>query len=147
MTAPLEVLLVEDNLADVVLMQTAFQRIAPQVQLRVARDGTEALRYVRREAEHADAPRPDLVLLDLNLPIMDGFAVLHALQDDHDLRTLPVVVLSTSDADQDVTRAYTLGVNAYLVKPRDLTGLFERVRLIEQFWLTVVRLPTRAASW
>ncbi|QBY07097.1 response regulator (plasmid) [Deinococcus metallilatus] len=136
-------LLVEDSGADVFLMQEAFEEVSPQVRLHLASDGVEALAFLRRQGEFADAPRPDLVLLDLNLPRKSGLEVLAEVRGDAGLCALPVMVLSTSDARHDVKRAYELGVNAYMLKPRDLAGFFERVRLIEQFWLSAVRLPDR----
>ena len=136
-----DLLLVEDNFADVVLMEEAFEANVKHLRLSKAEDGVEALTFLRREGKYTSAPRPKLVLLDLNLPRLNGFEVLAAMRADETLRALPVLILSTSQAASDVERAYMLGANAYLTKPHDLPGFFDLVRLIEQFWLTAARLP------
>lgn len=138
-----ELLLVEDNEADVVLMQEAFGVQCPQARLHVARDGVAALDLLHRSILLAGIPRPDLILLDLNLPRKGGLEVLEERRADPVLRAIPVVVLSTSGASRDIQRAYDLGANAYLLKPRDLPGVFEQVRLIAQFWFSAVQLPNR----
>lgn len=138
-----EILLVEDHEADVVLMQEAFEAVSPRVRLSVARDGVDALDLLRLRGQFRQTPRPDLILLDLNLPRKSGLEVLSEVRADPALRAIPVMVLSTSGASADVRCAYELGVNAYLLKPRDLPGFLQQVRLIEQFWLNAVRLPNR----
>lgn len=135
-----EVLLVEDNEADVALMEIAFAQ-SNQVRLNVTNDGMEALAFLHRAPGFNAAPRPKLVLLDLNLPRKGGLEVLAEMRADSTLCTLPVLILSTSQANSDVRRAYELGANAYLPKPRDLPQLFELVRQIEQFWLKSVLFP------
>lgn len=137
-----DVLLVEDSFADVVLMEEAFEAVVKHLRLSQVGDGAQALAFLRREGRYAAAARPKLMLLDLNMPRLNGFEVLSALRADPVWRSLPVLVLSTSQDEGDVERAYALGANAYLSKPRDLSGFFELVRLIEQFWLTSARLPS-----
>jgi two-component system, chemotaxis family, response regulator Rcp1 len=137
----LEILLVEDNPGDVRLAQEALHDAKMSNNLNVVADGVEALAYLRREGQHAKAPRPDLVLLDLNLPKKDGREVLQEVKEDPDLRTIPVVVLTTSDAEADVIRSYELHANAYVRKPVDFDAFIEVVRTIEDFWFMVVKLP------
>ena len=139
----IEILLVEDNPADVRLTQEALRDSKVANNLHTVGDGVEALRFLRREEEHAEAPRPDLILLDLNLPLMGGREVLERVKEDPDLRRIPVVVLTTSDAEQDIVRSYELHANAYIRKPVDFDQFTEVVRLIEDFWFTVVKLPPR----
>jgi two-component system, chemotaxis family, response regulator Rcp1 len=138
---PVEILLVEDNPGDVRLAQEALRDAKMANNLNVVTDGVEALAYLRREGKHAGARRPDLMLLDLNLPKKDGREVLQEVKEDPDLRTIPVVVLTTSDADTDVIRSYELHANAYVRKPVDFDAFIEVVRTIEDFWFTVVKLP------
>jgi len=138
---PVEILLVEDNRADVRLTQEALRQARVANHMHVARDGVEALAFLRREGEHADAPRPDLVLLDLNLPRMDGRRALAHIKADPDLRPIPVVILSSSQADEDVLAAYELNANCYITKPVDLEQFIRVVRAIESFWISIVRLP------
>jgi two-component system, chemotaxis family, response regulator Rcp1 len=138
---PVEILLVEDNPGDVRLAQEALRDAKMANNLNVVTDGVEALAFLRREGKHAGARRPDLMLLDLNLPKKDGREVLAEVKEDPDLRTIPVVVLTTSDADTDVIRSYELHANAYVRKPVDFDAFIEVVRTIEDFWFTVVRLP------
>jgi chemotaxis family two-component system response regulator Rcp1 len=138
---PVEILLVEDNPGDVRLAQEALRDAKMANNLNVVTDGVEALAYLRREGKHAGARRPDLMLLDLNLPKKDGREVLQEVKEDPDLRTIPVVVLTTSDADTDVVRSYELHANAYVRKPVDFDAFIEVVRTIEDFWFTVVKLP------
>ncbi|MDF1502215.1 response regulator [Roseisolibacter sp. H3M3-2] len=138
---PLELLLVEDNPGDVELTREALREAALPCRLAVATDGAEALRVLRREGAHADAPRPGLVLLDLNLPKLDGRAVLAAVKGDPALRDVPVVVLTTSRAAADVREAYALHANAYVVKPADLDAHFAAVRALVEFWGGVVVRP------
>ena len=137
----IEVLLVEDDPGDVVLIQEAFEDNKVRNRLHCVSDGVDALRFLRRQDEFADAPRPDLILLDLNLPRMDGREVLQALKADADLRSIPVVVLTTSEAEEDVVRSYSLHANAYVTKPVDFDRFIEVVRQIDEFFVSVVRLP------
>ena len=142
-TTPIEILLVEDSESDVVLTQALFKDAKVINNLSVARDGEEALRRARLEGEHRDAPRPDLILLDLNLPRKDGREVLRELKQspDPELRRIPVVVLTTSVLERDVLAAYEQHANAYIAKPIDLDQFASVVNAIEAFWLSAVRLP------
>lgn len=137
----IEVLLVEDNPGDVRLTQEAFKEGKVRNHLHHVPDGVEALAFLRREGRYKDVPRPDLVLLDLNLPRKDGREVLQEIKSDRDLRLIPVVVLTTSQAEQDILRAYDLHANCYITKPVDLDQFIEIVNTIEDFWLTIVKLP------
>jgi chemotaxis family two-component system response regulator Rcp1 len=137
----IEILLVEDNPGDVRLTQEALREGKVKNRLHVARDGVEAIEFLRRQGKHADAQRPDLVLLDLNLPRKDGRQVLAEIKNDPELKTLPVVVLTTSSAEADILRTYSLHANCYIQKPVDLDQFVSVVRSIDDFWLTVVRLP------
>lgn len=139
----IEILLVEDNPADVRLTQEALRESTISNHLHAVGDGEEALRFLRREGTHAEAPRPDLVLLDLNLPRMSGREVLEQVKEDPDLRRIPVVVLTTSEAEQDILHSYDFHANAYVRKPVDFDQFTEVVRLIEDFWFTVVKLPPK----
>jgi CheY-like chemotaxis protein len=139
---PIEVLLVEDDPGDVLLIREAFEDNKVSNHLHVVADGVEALEFMRQEGPHGDAPRPDLVLLDLNLPRKDGREVLAEVKDDADLRTIPVVVLTTSQAEEDVLRSYDLHANAYVTKPVDFDRFIGVVRQIDQFFVSVVKLPT-----
>jgi chemotaxis family two-component system response regulator Rcp1 len=138
---PVEILLVEDNPGDVRLTVEALRDGKVRNHLSVAGDGEEALAFLRREGKHAEAPRPDLILLDLNLPRKDGREVLAEIKADEFLRTIPVVVLTTSRAEQDIVRSYDLHANCYITKPVDFEQFITVVRSIEQFWLTIVALP------
>lgn len=138
---PVELLLVEDNPGDVELTREALEEARVRNRLHVVSDGEEALAFLHREGRHAGAPRPDLVLLDLNLPRMGGREVLAAIKRSDDLRRIPVVVLTTSEAEKDVLGAYELHANAYIVKPVDLDQFLGVVRSIEGFWLAVVKFP------
>ena len=142
-TTPVEILLVEDSESDVVLTQALLKDAKVINHLSVARDGEEALRRIRLEGEHRDGLRPDLILLDLNLPRMDGREVLRELKQspDPELRRIPVVVLTTSDLERDVLAAYEQHANAYIPKPIDLDQFASVVNAIEAFWLSAVRLP------
>ena len=139
---PIEILLVEDNPGDVRLTQEALAEAKVRNNLAVARDGVEALSYLRREPPFEDATRPDLVLLDLNLPRKDGREVLAEIKADPLLRRLPVVVLTTSTAEKDVFETYDLHANCYITKPVDLDQFVGIVTSIEDFWLTIVKLPS-----
>jgi CheY-like chemotaxis protein len=139
----IEVLLVEDDPGDVLMTREAFQDYKVHNQLHVVNDGEQAMAFLRQEGEYAGRPRPDLVLLDLNLPRMDGRQVLHAIKSDPELSSIPVVVLTTSEAEDDVLRSYSLHANAYVTKPVDFERFIDVVRQIDNFFVTVVRLPGR----
>ena len=138
---PIELLLVEDSEPDVRLTIEALREAKVKNRLWVVEDGVEALAFLRREGRHADAPRPDLILLDLNLPRKDGRQVLKEVKSDDSLKRIPVVVLTTSKSEEDVLRAYNLHANCYITKPVDFARFMDVVKSIENFWLTVVRLP------
>ena len=138
---PIEILLVEDNRGDVRLTIEGLKESKVRNNLHVARDGVDAMGFLRREGRHVHAVRPDLILLDLNLPRMDGREVLAAIKSDPKLKTIPVVVLTTSRAEQDVLRSYELQANCYITKPVDLEQFIAVVRSIEDFWFTIVTLP------
>jgi CheY-like chemotaxis protein len=137
-----EILLVEDNPGDVELTREALLESKIHMHLNVVPDGVEALAFLRRAGQYAHAPRPDLILLDLNLPKKDGRTVLGEIKQDRSLRNIPVVILTSSQAEQDIVRAYDLHANCYVTKPVDLDQFISIVQSIEQFWLTVVKLPT-----
>ena len=137
----IHVLLVEDDPGDVLITKEAFAENKVRNHLSVVNDGVKALQFLRREADYADAPRPDLILLDLNLPRMDGHEVLASIKSDADLQRIPVVVLTTSDAEEDVLRSYDLHANAYVTKPVDFARFLGVVRQIDDFFVTVVKLP------
>ncbi|HEY0095744.1 MAG TPA: response regulator [Archangium sp.] len=139
---PIQILLVEDNPGDVRLTIEALKEGKVSNNLSVARDGVEALAFLRREGPHGKAARPDLILLDLNLPKKDGREVLAEIKDDSSLRRIPVVVLTTSKAEEDILRTYDLHANCYITKPVDLEQFISVVRSIDDFWLSVVRLPS-----
>lgn len=141
MQKTIEILLVEDNPADVDLTKETLEYAKIRNRLHVAVDGVEALQFLRREARFADAVRPDLILLDLNLPRKDGREVLAELKQDADLKTIPVVVLTSSSAERDVIKTYDLGANCYITKPVDLDQFADVVKSIEDFWFVVVKLP------
>ncbi|MDB5470526.1 MAG: response regulator receiver protein [Caulobacter sp.] len=142
---PAELLLIEDNYGDILLTREAFQDAKIANNLSVAGDGEEAMSMLRREGEHAHHPAPDLILLDLNLPRMDGREVLQAIRADPGLNRIPVIVLTSSIADRDILRSYDLKANGYIVKPVDFERLKEIVASIESFWFTVVVLPSAIA--
>jgi CheY-like chemotaxis protein len=138
---PIDVLLVEDDPGDTLMIKEAFEDNKVRNRLSTVADGVEALAFLRREGEFGDAPRPDLILLDLNLPRKDGRQVLEEIKDDAELRTIPVVVLTTSEAEEDILRSYALHANAYVTKPVDFDRFIEVVRQIDEFFVEVVRLP------
>lgn len=138
---PVHVLLVEDSPGDVRLTREAFREANVSVHLHVANDGVEAMAFLRRDAPNAGAPRPDLILLDLNLPKMDGREVLAQIKADDSLRAIPTVVLTTSDVEADIVRSYDLQANCFLTKPVELEAFESLVRSINEFWLTTVKLP------
>ena len=138
---PLHVLLVEDSPGDVRLTQEAFRAANRAVHLHVAVDGVDAMAFLRHTGTHTEAPRPDLILLDLNLPKMDGREVLSLIKEDESLKLIPTVILTTSDAEADINRAYELQANCYLSKPVQLDEFENLVTSINDFWLTKVKLP------
>jgi CheY-like chemotaxis protein len=142
----IDVLLVEDDPGDIRLIREAFAENKVANHLSVVSDGVEALQYLRREGDFADARSPDLILLDLNLPRKDGREVLAEVKGDADLRSIPVVVLTTSKAEEDILRSYDLHANAYVTKPVDFNRFIEVVRQIDEFFVTVVKLPNRSAA-
>jgi two-component system, chemotaxis family, response regulator Rcp1 len=142
MTRPIQILLIEDNPGDVLLTKEALTEGKVANNLAVAIDGEEALAFLRREGKYEGAIRPDLILLDLNLPRKDGREVLAEIKDDPDLRRIPVVVLTTSNAEQDILKTYDLHANCYIRKPVDLQQFLQVIRAIDDFWLTIVRLPS-----
>jgi CheY-like chemotaxis protein len=139
---PVNVLLVEDNPGDVRLTQEAFKEAKISIKLDVTMDGAEAIKFLRKEGEYADAVTPDLILLDLNLPKKDGREVLKEIKTDNLLKRIPVVVLTTSNAEQDIMKSYNLHVNCYINKPVDFEKFFDIIQKIEEFWLTTAILPT-----
>ncbi|MBU0608181.1 MAG: response regulator [Armatimonadetes bacterium] len=140
---PVQILLVEDSPGDVRLTMEALREGKICNNLFVVRDGVEALEFLRQQGEHAQAPRPDLILLDLNLPRMDGRELLAEIKSDAALQQIPVVILTTSKAEQDILRAYSLHANAYVTKPVGLDQFAEVIDAIEDFWFTIVMLPPR----
>jgi CheY-like chemotaxis protein len=139
----IQVLLVEDSAGDVRLTREAFRETNGAIQLHVASDGVEALAFLSRAGAHADAPRPDLILLDLNLPRMDGREVLAHIKGDETLKTIPTVILTTSESDVDIRRSYELRANCYLSKPVQLEAFESLIKSINDFWLTKAKLPQR----
>jgi|SRR5580704_4817557 chemotaxis family two-component system response regulator Rcp1 len=137
----IHVLLVEDSPGDVRLTQEAFRDANPAIRLHVATDGVEAMAFLRREGSHADSPRPDLILLDLNLPRMDGREVLAHIKEDASLKMIPTVILTTSDSEVDIVKSYQLAANCYLTKPVQLPAFESLVKSINDFWLTKAKLP------
>lgn len=143
---PIEILLVEDNEDDVILTAQAFKKGKVKNNMRVVGDGVEALAYLRREGRYAVAPRPDIILLDLNLPRMDGHELLTKIKSDEDLKTIPVVILTTSSAEDDVMRAYRAHTNCFISKPVAMEDFEKVIRTIEDFWFMIVRLPRKSAA-
>jgi chemotaxis family two-component system response regulator Rcp1 len=141
-TAPIEILMVEDSPGDVRLTMEALKDGKVLNHMSVARDGVEAMAFLRREGTHAEAPRPDLILLDLNLPRKDGREVLAEIKEDPAFAQIPVVVLTTSQAEQDILKSYQLHANCYVTKPVDLDQFISVIKAVESFWLTIARLPS-----
>jgi CheY-like chemotaxis protein len=141
---PIEILLVEDSPSDTELTREALRDAKVRNHLTVVEDGVQAMDLLRQQGPYAGAPRPDLIMLDLNLPRKDGREVLAEIKEDPDLKAIPVVILTTSQAEQDILRAYNLHANCYITKPVDFAQFLQAVRSIETFWLLVVRLPPRA---
>jgi two-component system, chemotaxis family, response regulator Rcp1 len=137
----MQVLLVEDSPGDVRLTMEAFQQTNPAIRLHVANDGVETMAFLRQERGNENAPRPDLILLDLNMPRMDGRQVLARIKEDQDLKTIPTVILTTSEEEGDVAGSYQLNANCYLNKPVQLDAFENLVRSINEFWLTMAKLP------
>ncbi|MHB8606167.1 MAG: response regulator [Thermoplasmatota archaeon] len=140
-TRPIELLLVEDNPGDVRLTMEALKESTMRTRVSHVPDGEQAMLFLRREGEYASAPRPDLVLLDLNLPRKDGREVLADLKGDPALRSIPVIILTTSDSSEDIRRAYGLHANCYITKPADFSEFVRVVRQVEDFWLSIAKLP------
>ena len=146
MSVPVEILLVEDNMADADLIRDKMKGARLPHHVHVIGDGVGALNFLRRREGYASAPRPDLVLLDLNLPMKDGRDVLREIKDDEKLKVIPVVVLTSSDAEEDVARSYELHANAYVQKPTNLAGYRALIGAIDDFWLGIARLPKEDAA-
>jgi two-component system, chemotaxis family, response regulator Rcp1 len=140
-TKIVEILLIEDNLGDARLAKEALRDAKVRNNLSWVPDGVEAIAFLRHEGKYASAPRPDLILLDLNLPRKDGREVLSEIKSDEKLKRIPVVILTTSQAEEDIFRAYHLNANCYISKPVDLDQFIKVVKMIEDFWLTIVKLP------
>lgn len=139
--SPFDILLVEDDPADAGLAKRALREGRIVCRVNHVRDGVEAMDYLRGRGPFAGSTRPDLILLDLNMPRMDGRAVLAELKMDPDLKTIPVVILTTSDVDRDVNASYLLGANSFITKPMDMDAFFDAIRSVEEYWFRVVRLP------
>lgn len=142
LSRPVEILLVEDNPGDVRLTEEAFKEGKLSNNLSVAGDGVEALAFLRQEGEYASSPRPDLILLDLNLPLKSGHEVLREIKSDPAIRRIPVIILTTSSAEQDILSTYDLHANCYITKPVDLNQFMKIIQSIESFWLSIVELPS-----
>ncbi|MCB2228642.1 MAG: response regulator [Desulfarculaceae bacterium] len=140
---PIKILLVEDNQGDARLAQEALKEAKVANELFWVDDGVKAMEFLRRQGEYTDAPRPDVVLLDLNLPRMDGREVLAAIKEDDEIKSIPVVVLTVSEAEEDILKSYNLHANCYITKPLELDRFMEVVQRIEDFWLTIVKLPSQ----
>ena len=138
-----EILLVEDSEPDILLTQEAFAEAQVKNRLHVARDGDEAIDFLRRQGEHADAPRPDVILLDINMPRKNGLEVLTELKADPQLASIPVLMLTTSQADTDISDAYARHASGYVIKPVGFENFLDAIRAFESFWLTFVRFPPR----
>jgi two-component system, chemotaxis family, response regulator Rcp1 len=143
---PIEVLLIEDSPGDVRLTREAFRDADASIHLHVASDGVEAMAFLRHEGTFANAPRPDLILLDLNLPRMDGREVLAHIKENESLKTIPTVILTTSESEEDILKSYQLRANCYLTKPVQLEAFENLVRSISDFWLTKVKFPSRGET-
>jgi two-component system, chemotaxis family, response regulator Rcp1 len=144
--SPVEILLVDDNPGDIELTKVALRDAKIMNEVHVARDGAEALAFLRGQGEFADAPRPDLVLLDLKMPKVDGFQVLAEMRAEPALRSIPVIVMSSSDAEKDLVRAYDAQISAYLVKPSNFDEYFNAIRTVKELWFHVVALPPKTRS-
>ncbi len=140
---PVEILLVEDNEGDVGLIEEVFEEAKIRNNIHVAEDGEEAMLYLHGKGKFSGSPRPDIIILDLNLPKKDGREVLREIKEDNNLKNIPVVILTTSNAEKDILRAYDLHANAYITKPLDFDQFIKVVESIENFWLEIVRLPSK----
>ncbi|MBF0566837.1 MAG: response regulator [Nitrospirae bacterium] len=140
---PVQILLVEDDQGDVDLMMEGLNKAKILINMNVVDDGVKAMKYLRHEAPYTDSAVPDLLLLDLNLPLKDGREVLAEIKSDENLKTIPIVVLTTSDSEKDILKSYSLGANCYLTKPVNFSRFVEMVQGIQHFWLTLVKLPPR----
>jgi CheY-like chemotaxis protein len=140
---PVEILLVEDNEGDVGLIEEVFEDAKIRNNLHVVEDGEDAILFLRGEGQFSGAPRPDIILLDLNLPKKDGREVLEEIKEDDDLKNIPIVVLTTSKAEEDILKSYNLHSNAYITKPVDFDQFIKVIKSIEDFWLEVVKLPPK----
>ncbi len=143
---PIQVLLIEDSPGDVRLTQEAFRSANPTIHLHVASDGAEAMAFLKHQGAHSEAPRPDLILLDLNLPKVDGREVLAQIKKDEGLKTIPTIILTTSDAEVDIAKSYQLQANCYLNKPVQLDQFENLVKSINAFWLVDAKLPKQTPS-
>ena len=143
---PIEILLVEDSPGDVRLTREALKEGKVLNNLHVAKDGVEAIAFLRKEGQYADAVRPDLILLDLNLPRKSGTEVLAEIKEDPELKSIPVVILTVSQADEDITKSYSLHANCYIKKPVELSEFLGVVNAIEDFWLAIVKLPPNVSK-
>lgn len=140
---PIEILLVEDNPADIMLTEEAFEEAQFPHQLHIAKDGLEALAFLRREAEFTGAPTPDVILMDLNMPRMSGLEALDVIKEDRDLRRIPVIVLTTSRAEEDIWRSYNLHANSYIPKPVTISEFVDVIKSFEAYWFTTATLPPK----
>lgn len=138
---PIDILIVDDNRADIRLVQEVLKKGKMIVSLHYVLDGIEAMDYLRKKGKYNGTNRPDLILLDLNMPRKDGREVLEDVKSDNDLKTIPVIVMTISKAEEDILRSYNLHANAYIIKPIELNQFINTVRSIEEFWLTIVKLP------
>lgn len=138
---PVHILIVDDNRADIRLVQEMLKKGKTIINLHSALDGVEAIEYLRKKGKYKDASRPDLILLDLNMPRKDGREVLEEIKSDEELKSIPVIVMTISKAEEDILRSYNLHANAYIVKPIELNQFMSTIKSIEDFWLTIVKLP------
>ncbi len=141
----IEILLVEDNEGDVGLVEEVFQEAKIRNNLNIAEDGEEAMLFLRKEGKFSDVPSPDIILLDLNLPGKDGREVLKEIKEDNELKRIPVVILTTSKAEEDVLKSYNLHANSYITKPVDFDQFLKVIKSIENFWLDIVKLPSKGS--
>ena len=142
-TKPIEILLVEDNPADVRLIEETMKDFKSRNVIRLVKDGVEAMEYLKKQGSFADTERPDIIMLDLNLPKKNGFELLKEIKENSDLRSIPVVVLSTSDSQKDITRAYELQASCFVTKPVGLDDFIRTVKQIENFWMNLAKLPDK----
>lgn len=144
-TEPITILMAEDDVGDQVLVKRAFQKARVINRLLIVNDGEELMQYIRREGRFTDARRPDLILLDLNMPKKDGREAMKEIKDDSDLRTIPVIVLTSSAADEDIVRSYNLGANSYIQKPVTFEKMVEVIETLGKYWMGIVKLPANDA--